>query len=82
MNLEDIGFYLILKPSSPHQYFQDQSSLKGTPIPSVWQGNKPPEVAARLREAAQMMQDRYALVLYNVMLPLLSSHQAGRHRES
>jgi hypothetical protein len=60
------------KPSSVLS--RSELALKGTPIPSVWQGNKPPEVAARLREAAQMMQDRYALVLYNVMLPLLSSH--------
>ena len=37
---------------------RSELALKGTPIPDVWQGSKPSKVAARHREAAQMMQDR------------------------
>ena len=38
---------------------RDELALKGTPKPDVWQGDKPPDVAARHREAARRMQDRY-----------------------
>ena len=38
---------------------RSELSLKGTPKPDAWQGDKPPDVAARHREAVQRMQDRY-----------------------